>query len=424
MIVSKIKNYLLLALLLVLPWQTRLIYKSVYIQDKFWEYGSLFLYGSELLTAILIIFWIIDRLRDKNFRVRLQIPNIKRVAAILGVYAVFIFYFFISDNGDIAWQYLSWVLYAACLFVIVLESEFSFYKIGLFVWLGSLLPAVLGIFQFFSQAVWANKWLGLAAQNPNNIGVSVIQLGDERWLRAYGTFGSPNSFGIYLATVFLLGTILILKTANIRYQVEILLGQIIILSALFFSFSRGAYLGLLSGLLILAWENKKNILLLKQLSVYALTGLILFFSFQNLLFARTNLDNRLESKSISERLTQWQDFQVIFSHYPLSGVGPGNYPVALRAIHSQASANYLSPVHNIYLLFVGQFGLLGVSSVIFGLYHLYKRLDRQLVMLVPIFVSGFFDHWTLSMFTGWIFLALILALAIKNSYIDTLASKE
>lgn len=424
MIVSKIKNYLLLALLLVLPWQTRLIYKSVYIQDKFWEYGSLFLYGSELLTAILIIFWIVHRLKDQNFRARLQMPNIKQVVAILGVYAVFVFYFFISDNRDLAWQYLNWMLYAACLFIVVLESEFSFYKIGLFAWLGSLVPAILGIFQFFFQLVSANKWLGLAAQNPKSIGVSVIQLGDERWLRAYGTFGSPNALGIYLATVFVLGTILILKTANIRYRIGMMFGQVIILTALFFSFSRGAYLGLFIGVLLLAWENKKNILFLRQFAIYVVVGLILFFSFQNLLFARANLDSRLESKSISERLTQWQDFQVIFSHHPLLGVGPGNYPVALRAIHPQASANYLSPVHSIYLLFVGQFGLIGLPAVIFGLYHLYKRRSRQLVVLAPIFVSGFFDHWALSMFTGWMFLALILALAIKSYYIDTSAPKE
>lgn len=424
MIISKIKNYLLLALLLVLPWQTRLIYKSVYIQDKFWEYGSLFLYGSEILTTILIIFWIIDRLRDKNFRVRLQIPNIKRVAAILGVYSVFIFYYFISDNHELAWQYLNWMLYAACLFVIILESEFNFYKISLFIWLGSLLPAVLGIFQFFSQSVSANKWLGLAAQNPLNIGVSVVQFGDERWLRAYGTFGSPNALGIYLATVFVLGIILILKTSDIRHRLVLLLGQVIIFAALFFSFSRGAYLGLLVGVLVLAWKNKKNIVFLQQLATYALVALVFFFSFQNLLFARANLDNRLESKSISERLTQWQDFQVIFSQHQIFGVGPGNYPVALRAIHAEASANYFSPVHSIYLLFVGQFGLAGMLAVIFGLHHLYKRRDRQLVLLAPIVVSGFFDHWALSMFTGWIFLALIFALATKTSYIDTFAPKE
>ncbi len=427
MILSKIKNYLFLALLLALPWQTRLIYKSVYIQDRFWEYGSLFLYGTEILTAILIIFWIVDRLKDKNFCARLEVANIKRVLSILGVYAIFAFYFFISANRDLAWQYLNWVVYTACLFIIVLESEFGFYKISLFAWLGSLAPAILGIYQFFSQSVLANKWFGLATQNPATIGVSVIEYLDERWLRAYGSFGSPNALGIYLGTIFLLGIILILNTNNQKARLGFLVGQILIFLALFFSFSRGAWLGVSIGLLILTIQNRKNILFFQQLGLYLLLVVILSFNFSHLLFARANLDNRLEAKSISERVTQWQDFKIIFTKHALVGVGAGNYPTALQSLHPNFSANYFSPIHNIYLFFIGQFGLVGALLVIFLLYLLYKKMTKEIKIFVPlicILVAGFFDHWSLSMFTGWIFLGLIFALAVKSSYIDTTSSKE
>ena len=424
MIISKIKDYLLLALLLVLPWQTRLIYKSVYIQYRFWEYGSLFLYGSEILLAIVIIFWIVDSLSDKSFLSRFQSPNIKRMSAILGVYAILFFYFFISVNRDLAWQYLNWMIYSACLFVIILQSKFSFYKISLFLWLGSLTPACLGIYQFFSQSVLANKWLGMSAQHPASIGVSVVQYLDERWLRAYGSFGSPNAFGIYLSAIFLLGIILILKTPNIRYQIGLLVGQVVILSALFFSFSRGAYLGAIVGIVMLFVTNRKNILFFQQLVVYFLLAVILFFSFRHLLFTRVNLANRLESKSISERVTQWQDFKIIFKQNPIFGVGPGNYPLALRAIHIEASVNYFSPIHNVFLLFIGQFGLFGFTFVIYGFWFLYKLRSYQLPALLALAVSGLFDHWMLSMFTGWIFMAIILALAIRFAYIDTNWPKE
>ncbi len=425
--ISKIKNYLLPALLLALPWQTRLIYKSVYIHEKFWEYGSLFLYGTEILTGILIIFWIIDRLRDKNFRARLAMPNIKRVGVILGIYAVLAFYFFHSANHDLSWQYLNWMIYAACVAVIVLQSEFSFYKISLFVWLGGIAPAMLGIYHFFSQSIFANKWLGLAAQNPATIGVSVIEYLDERWLRAYGSFGSPNALGIYVGTVFLLGIILILKTTNQKARLGLLLGQLIILLGLFFSFSRGAYLGVFVGLVILAIQNRKNILMIQQLGIYVLLVMILSTTFSHLLFARTDLNNHLEAKSISERVTQWQDFKIIFAKHALIGVGPGNYPVAVQSIHPDFSANYFSPIHNIYLLFVGQFGVVGILFVIFGLFLLYKKCRKEMKIFAPcvcILIAGFFDHWSLSMYTGWIFFALIFALALKYSYIDTFAPKE
>ncbi|MCX6780023.1 MAG: O-antigen ligase family protein, partial [Candidatus Magasanikbacteria bacterium] len=401
MILSKIKNYLLLILLLVLPWQTRLIYKSTYIQNKFWEYGSLSLYSSQILLAVIIIFWIVERLKDDKFRARLQGFNLKRAGIILGVYLLLAFYFFISANRDLAWQYLDWMVYAACFFIVILESEFNFYKISLFVWLGSLLPALLGIYQFFSQSVFGNKWLGLSVQNPTTIGVSVIEYLDERWLRAYGSFGSPNALGIYLGVIFLLGIILVLNSDNHRTRLWLLLGQVVILSALFLSFSRGAWLGVAVGLLILAFQNRKSVLFFQQAAIYGLIAVILSFAFSHLLFARADLDSHLEAKSISERLTQWQDFKLVFSQHWLFGVGPGNYVVALKDLHHSASANYFSPVHNIYLLFVGQLGFFGLGSVIFVGYWLYKKRRKEIKIFAPLsclLIAGLFDHWTLSMF--------------------------
>lgn len=424
MTLFKIKNYFLLALLLSLPWQTRLIYDSAYVKGKFWEYGSLSIYGTEILLGFIILLSIIEKFKGQNFRARLGQINWKRFLIILVGIGLFVVYFLNSFNRDLAWQYLNWIIYTICLVFILLTSQFSFYKIFLFTWLGGLMPAILGVGQFFSQSVNANKWLGLAAQNPVDIGVSVIQYLDDRWLRAYGTFGSPNAFGIYLAAIFLLGVILILKTTNAHYRLGLLLGQTIILSALFFSFSRSAYLGLIVGSLILALRNRKSILFFQQLAIYILITFILSFYFQNLLFARANLDNRLESKSISERFTQWQDFKIVFIKRPLFGVGPGNYPLALEHLHPEASNNYFSPIHNIYLFFVGQFGLVGLFFVLAGLWLVYKNHLYNFAPLVAILVSGFFDHWSISMFTGWIFLGVIFTLAIKYLSIDTNSLKE
>ena len=64
----------------------------------------------------------------------------------------------------------------------------------------SLLPhAFLGIWQYASQEIVAMTWFGIAAQDPSVAGVSVVEAGPMRVLRAYGGFPHPNIFGGWLA---------------------------------------------------------------------------------------------------------------------------------------------------------------------------------------------------------------------------------
>jgi len=417
MTIAKFKNFLLLMLLFLLPYQTRLIYRYAYIGGNFWEYGSLSLYVSEILLGAIILLAIIEELKNKIFISKLTHWSSRGFYLVVSLIAMIILYLAISSDLNLAWQYLNWVIYAFCLLFIIAGSQINFFKLSLALWLGAIIPSILGIWQFLSLQVLPNKWLGIASQNPAQIGAAVIEFGGGRWLRAYGSFGWPNSLAIYLGAIFLLGIILIMLNKSRKWQIGLLLGQIIIISALFFTFARGAFLGAAVGGLILLIKYRKNILFYKQIVIYLLLVLILSISFKNLLVARADFTARLERRSITERATQWQDFKNIFAKKFVVGTGPGNYPVNLRQLHPDFSVNYFTPIHNIYLLYLGQFGLVGAILLCLVIYLSKQKINWLFAPLVGILVAGLFDHWSLSMFSGWIFLAVILALsAFKLSY--------
>jgi len=423
--VSRIKDFLLLVLLFVLPWQTRLIYQTAYLGENFWEFGSLSLYGVEILLGVTVLFFLVDKIRSDFHSLLIKHFNKKRLAIILAsIFGIFLLYLLTSAHCAITWQYLNWFIYGLCLIFITLESQLSLKKLLLAVWAGGFLQGVLAIWQFFNQYIPANKWLGMAVQDPRQLGVAVVEFGDERWLRAYGSFGWPNSLGIYLAVVFLLGIILI-EIENIKkYRIMLLVGQLFIIIGLFFSFARGAWLAGVVGLCIFGIKKYKDRIFWQQIGVYAVTTLMLLIIFKPLVISRFDLQNRLEKNSISQRIDQGVEFKKIFYSNYLVGTGPGNYTAVLHNLFPQYFAYDLKPVHNIYLLFVAEFGLFGLFLLVIFLFRNIKLVYLYFAPLVALLVAGLFDHWSMSTFTGLTFLCLMIGLSVKYFAIDTKVSPE
>ncbi len=422
---SEIKNWLLLIFLFVLPWQTRSIYQTAYIGSDFWEYGSLSLYGTEILLGVIILLFLVEKISNNFSDLFIKHFDKKRLIKILlSFFGILSLFLFTSTNRAVTWQYLNWLISGFCLIFIILQSRLDFKKLSLAVWGGGVLQAILGIWQFFLQYIPANKWLGMAVQDPYQLGVAVVEVGDERWLRAYGAFGWPNSLGMYLAAVFVLGVILICQNENRKIKTLLLIGQVMILLGLFFSFARGAWLALVVGLLILIIKKNTGKLFWQQIGVYALIIFILLVIFKPLIFSRFDLNNRLEKMSLSQRTNQLSEFRQVFSKNYLVGVGPGNYTIALHSLYPKYSAGDLKPVHNIYLLFIAEWGVTGVFLLGYLLFFIRKKINWLFSPLLVILFAGLFDHWSASMFTGLIFFCLMMGLSIKYINVDTKVQQE
>jgi len=415
---KKIFNLLLLAFLFLLPWQTRYIWQYGELNNGNWEYGTFSLYATEILLWIILILFFIQHYLKKEFWVNLK-SKPKRVILLLFLLSLG-FSLALSKNFWVSYNYIFHILEAmAFMTILAVQSEKMKYQAAL--WAGAVLQGGLAVSQFLTQHVRASKWLGMASQEAKNLGPSVIEFADQRWLRAYGSFGSPNSLGIYLAILFVLGLVLYLKTESSRTKILISIGQILVLSGLLVSYSRAAWLAAIVGILcllaLIIFKQKQWLQGFgKQIGFAA--GVVIFWLiiFYPVFSARFNLNNRLEVKSISERKNQYAEAASFIKSSPIFGIGPGAYTYALYKKYPTLKSWDYQPVHNIYLLALVEIGLAGVVFLFF----IYKKLVWHIVknnivyapILVTLIFTGIFDHWLWSMYTGMVFWWAIWSLGI------------
>jgi len=344
---NKIIEYGLYLLVFLLPIQTRWIIKSGEINNGYWEYGTYSLYGTDLLLICLMLlfaavnfisfqfpnpnFQIPNKFQSRHGGTKVKISYVWWIIVGLDL-AVFVSIFFAADKV-LALFYYSRFLLGIGLFWLVVNAHYDRIKIIWSLLAGFLLQAGLGIWQFLSQTTFVNKWLGLALHRAGDLGTSVIETVGaggvgERWLRAYGGLDHPNILGGMLAVgiILLIYFILInekrfritnyeLRITNLGYNIRksiLWLMLVLFFVALFFSFSRAAWLAVLAGLVVIIVLTVliKNLRWQKGLAeIILLLGVLaflLFNQYQNLVETRYSVSllasGRLENKSNIARL--------------------------------------------------------------------------------------------------------------------------
>lgn len=417
----------MLLFLFLLPWQTRLIWHAGQLNGGYWEYGTFSFYGSEILLWMIIILFAVHLFWKKKFWSEITTKEhfkTHRINLLIG-FAVLAFMALLIEHSldwDVSYNFVFHILEAFCIFVILLNFE-NKNRLLPALWLGGVVQGLLATQQFLIQSVFASKWLGMAGQTAKDLGASVVEFGDQRWLRAYGSFGSPNSLGIYLAMLLVIGVILYINEDRPLFKIFFMVGQIFILSGLLFSFSRGAMLsaaaGILSLFLILLKKEKNKIqFFARQIFMFVLFSGFLMAIFFPVFTARLNLNNRLEQQSVSERGAQYGEAMNILNNHILLGVGPGAFTLALFRENTSLQAWQYQPVHNIYLLMLSEIGLIGAVLLFILFVQMFERIIKNNPVFIPVIVTlilaGIFDHWLWSMYTGLIFWWVIWGMGMEN----------
>lgn len=449
----KIIEYLFLVFLFLLPWQTRLIWREAVLNGYVWEYGRLSLYGTEILLWLIIIlfgYYLTKQyppktLFKKDFFSRLKIP------------AVFLYWLIvllaIISGVSIFWSldsvlaYFHWVqfLEAICLVAIILNLNFDFKKFAIILISSAGIQSIFAIWQFFNQYIFANKWLGLAEHLSVGGGSIILETTSGRWLRAYGSLPHPNILGGILVIALVLLFYLGLTVQNKKERTFVLLNLVLIVPALFFTFSRSAWVALILvfGLMIFWLYRQKNIIwnknFIKLFSIFVLIVVILSTIFSGLLLSRVSPTTDLEAQSISLRYAFTKQALTIAQSSWLTGVGLGNYTLAVfEKIKHSWPGYYYQPVHNIYLLVfveLGIFGILIFSLIIFILIYKYFQseflrsgikpsLQKTIIFLslILMLVISLFDHYFWTLYSSHILFWLIIAWNIKMLKNDDLGN--
>lgn len=393
MIKSKFSHNLILLWLFVWPWSTKFIFRPAET-----NYLEIAFYLSSLLLLIPIIETVIGVLKTNRLKTRDTKVHPLWWWGVLIIFAVSLLSITWAIDQQLALA--RWLSLASSLFIFVFISRSSpSYRsraVKVFL-LGLVIPAFLGIVQFTFQFAPANKFLGLAAHNPADLGISVIETASGRFLRAYGSFDHPNIFGGLMAIAALFAFYLGIKEPDKKLRFFFLSAGLLFGLALLSSFSRSAWLAFGLGFLFIIITSRKTFW---RHGKYFFLGsavlLIIFVAlFSPLFLTRVNPEARLEAKSLTERSALMTQAKTVIRQQPLTGTGIGGYIPTLIMINPSLSPWDYQPVHNYWLIIwaeLGFFGLLGFILLWLG--ALKGSLKNKLwpFWLVLLGLS-FFDHW-------------------------------
>ncbi|MFH1030828.1 MAG: O-antigen ligase family protein [bacterium] len=487
-----IVKYLLILYIFLLPIQTRFIYYQAMLNNGEWEYGTKSLYATEILLLIIILLYIIGAVK-KIFESEVPKPrflqtakgNLKNPLISLPIALLFWSAFSILWSYDKSLAWYRWtVLLEGIILYLILISNFQFlisnhpalnegqnhdaqnYKKNKFssaviiaLIAGVALQSLLAIYQFATQQVIANKWLGMAGHIPETLGSSVVETSLRRWLRSYGSLPHPNILAAYLGIGFLIFLFFYSKNSNNpekesapkdefkKRGIKILktFAVLILAIAILFTFSRAAWLGIIFAGIIFIFSNRKRFFDLSPTNIgFAIFFIFLIFLFREPIHTRLKGENRLEKKSNHEHILSYKEGFEIIKANPFLGIGIGNYTLVLYNKNSTLPSYSYQPSHNFFMLLWAELGIIGLVTFIIFLFAIIKRIfmsrfnatllkqrcdkdrnetmdkesedpypRRQIALLVFLLILMLFDHYFWSLYFGvilwWITIGILIS---------------
>ena len=355
------------------------------------DYLSFVLYLTDLLVIFLAILYqkIIIKIIRKNLKL------------------IIIFLLFLISNILIS-QYplLSFYRFLKILelyFLFVIFKNFKEKKILLISFLtGGLFQLILCFLQFYQKSslqgifyFFGERYLSLSQPEIAKASIEGVE-----FLRPYGTFSHPNSLGgFYLLLYFFFLT-------NKNFQRFIILKNFSLLVftlLIFLSFSKVAIVVyLLLNFFYFFFYLKKacRICFLAKVLIIGATSLIF-------------LQAKTDPLSLEKRITLLKDAFSIFLSYPFFGVGLGHYLIYQAKIPIKYPYFFLQPVHNIFLLFLAEGGIFLTGAIFYFLIRFFKKgvethgNPSLLLSFFVVFLTGFFDHYWLTLQQNWLLLAVV-----------------
>ncbi len=395
-------NYILLFFLLSLPYITYkktplalgiliLLFPTYLIRTNIFGVPSTYL---ELSFLLIFVTWITTS--SKLSAISYKTPVLYPIILLAVASAISIF---TSPNNILAlgiWK--AYFIEPILLFFLILQNIKTENDKKIIVWslgISTLSIALLSIFQ---------KITGLGIAEPAWV--------DSQHRRVTAFFTSPNAIGLYIAPIAVLyiGDIMNEwrnKKIAIQSIAKILL-VILMLSAVFFSKSQGAWIGIITGVIVLVLSSfqKKRIfaaLTIFLLILFSLAFMQKFLPIKNFSspFDRPKATLKIlnGSPSANNRIFLWKvsfDYLVASPKNFIFGSGLYGFPKIHEQFRDPKITEPLIYPHNFFLNFWMDTGLLGVASmtallIIFFYHGLKKKNFLLLASMTALMAHGLID---------------------------------
>ena len=299
--------------------------------------------------------------------------------------------------------------------------------------IGALVQFGLSIYQISAQqsAQGLFYWLGERAFSISTPGIATISLFDTIALRPYGTFSHPNSLGGFYALIYVF---FLISRFKLPRRVEIMRYGLVVLSGflVLMSFSKMA----IGTILLVTLYYVLRIL--KIDCWWCKWGRVFTLSIISLVF----LSGKSDIVSLDKRVALAQSSLHTIAQHPFFGTGLGNSLYSQSVMSQQLSYFFLQPVHNIFLLFASEAGLILSVVIAFIVWReirgkkkagILKQVQddkgvrddngRVLIsILAVIVITGSFDHYWLTLIQNQLLLAVILGIGLRGRFTTTLSS--
>ena len=269
-------------------------------------------------------------------------------------------------------------------------SIMSLFQFSLVLWQLFIHHSVNGIFYYFGE-----RFINLSTP-----GIAKISFFGQEILRPYGTFSHPNSLaGFFLLLYFFVLTEKKFTKYLILKNIFLLFSSMIIL----LTFSKTAiivYL-ILTVIYYIRSIKKCRLCLISRIVTLIIIGLIF-------------LVGKGDPLSLQKRIELIRTSLLIIIKHPLIGVGPLNYLLSQADYSSKFPYFMNQPVHNIFLLFFSEWGLLIGGYFI----YLFIRKVGKTIIIKPyvflvILMTGMLDHYWGTLNQNFIVLAFTLSFILK-----------
>lgn len=270
----------------------------------------------------------------------------------------------------------------------------------------------VGIVQFLTGQTLGGVlyFLGERSFNIQTPGVALVRIFNREFLRAYSTFGHPNSLAGY---VFVSGLLLTGVWKKPLTKVSLFLAGL----AFILSFSLGAFIGAVIVVFFYLIFLEKKILAQKIIPPFYFLIVVAGLAFPALI---GGLDFSWLGKNITERASLGEVAYTIVSESPAFGVGLNNFIPLLPKFSTNPQISWwLQPVHNVFLLTFVELGVVGLFLLVLLFYRAMEvniKSGRFKILLALLFVvlTGTFDHYWFTLQQNLIFLALLMGLSFRK----------
>jgi O-antigen ligase len=409
---KKLSKYTFLSFLFFLPFQTVCLLREPMIGGEKWQYGTIGLYGTDILLLAALVFHLSSRAQSRDLHMKWRIP---RLADSLGMTEGILILFLLWVGASVFWAtdtvlagyFFAKLLLGAGVFFLARSLDDTGVGMAVKVLLAAaVIQVLIGIGQFLYQTAPASTLLGMSAHEAWTAGTSVLKLEDGRFLRAYGSFPHPNVLGAFLSVILVIGIgyrvfQTRIKDAGCKMQCcpSFILYHaplILILLTLILTFSRAAWLGAALGIAFLAihffHQTKSKCIIIprpwnydtffKTMFVLGIATAVFVFVLRDQVFPRFDVATIVGEGSVSERAASLEDARALIVANPIAGVGAGNFTKAVMESEPARSVWSVQPAHDVFVLVWAELGVVGLVLLTLFVFS----IARQCV--IPSVVEG------------------------------------